>query len=805
MPDKPLTEQQLLAENEGLRVRLAQAEGILLEMRSGEVDALVIPDVGGAQLFLLKDVDQSFRILVEKMSEGALTMTAEGLILYANQRMAGMLKTPLEKVMGSTLRTWIAPGSQPILQSLLEKDAGEERRAELVLAASDGTEVPVHLSVNNLPTAGRPDAYCLVAIDLTEHNRIEVIAASERVTRELLAAANQSRGELMRVIEDKSQAEVALRASQQLLKQTYDALDQAIFVVNPANRTIVTCNAATTEVFGYQRDELIGRTTEFLHVDQAAFEEFGQRLFPALDATGAFHTEFQMRRKNGEIFFTENTVTQIHDDAGRRTGVVSVVRDITERKRAVEALQTAEQQQRQLAENLEVERSRLVAAQRIAKIGSWETLLATMSVHWSDETHRIYETDSATFHPTHESFLHHVHPEDRARVDEAFARSLAGGAASAIEHRLLMPDKRIKYVEEHWQVFSDTQGVPIRAVGTCQDISERKRMETALQESEAEFRLLAEAMPQIVWVARVDGWNTYISQQWTDYTGLTLEESLGHGWSKPFHPDDRQRAWYAWQQARETINIYSIECRLRRADGVYRWWLVRAVPLKGANGEILKWFGTCTDIHDLKMAQLDIMRHVEKLQIAVMSTVQVATTLSEMRDPYTAGHERRVAEIAVAIGAELGLDERRQEGLRVAGHLHDVGKITIPSEILSKPGKLSKIEYQLIQGHAQAGYDVLKAVEFPWPVAQVALQHHERMDGSGYPQGLKGEAILFEARIMAVADVVESMSSHRPYRPALGIEAALAEIEHGRGTAYDPVVADACMKLFREKAYAIPA
>jgi len=182
----------------------------------------------------------------------------------------------------------------------------------------------------------------------------------------------------------------------------------------------------------------------------------------------------------------------------------------------------------------------------------------------------------------------------------------------------------------------------------------------------------------------------------------------------------------------------------------------------------------------------------------------VATTLSEMRDPYTAGHERRVGEIAVALGAELGLDQQRIEGLRVAGHLHDVGKMIIPSEILSKPGRLTPIEFELIKGHPQSGYDVLKDVEFPWPVAEVALQHHERMDGSGYPQGLKGEAILLEARIMAVADVMEAMSSHRPYRPGLGIDKALAEIERGRGTAYDPAVADACLRLFRERGYRLP-
>ena len=145
-----------------------------------------------------------------------------------------------------------------------------------------------------------------------------------------------------------------------------------------------------------------------------------------------------------------------------------------------------------------------------------------------------------------------------------------------------------------------------------------------------------------------------------------------------------------------------------------------------------------------------------------------------------------------------------QQGLRVAGLLYDVGKITIPSDILSKPGKLSSIEYRLIQGHAQSSYEILKNVQFPWPVAEVALQHHERMDGSGYPQGLTGDAILFEARIMAVADVVEAMSSHRPYRPALGIEMALAEIERGRATLYDAAVVDACLRLFREGRYQLP-
>ena len=204
-------------------------------------------------------------------------------------------------------------------------------------------------------------------------------------------------------------------------------------------------------------------------------------------------------------------------------------------------------------------------------------------------------------------------------------------------------------------------------------------------------------------------------------------------------------------------------------------------------------------------AEKQAQSYLTQLESAFVSTVEVATTLSGLRDPYTAGHERRVGKIAAAIGAELGLDAHQQEGLRVAGYLHDIGKIGIPAEILSKPGKLSRLEFQLIQAHAQSSYEVLKDVKFPWPVAQVALQHHERMDGSGYPLGLQGESILLEARILAVADVVEAMSSYRPYRPGLGIETALTEIERGSGSHYDPLVSEACLRLFREKGYTLPA
>ena len=195
--------------------------------------------------------------------------------------------------------------------------------------------------------------------------------------------------------------------------------------------------------------------------------------------------------------------------------------------------------------------------------------------------------------------------------------------------------------------------------------------------------------------------------------------------------------------------------------------------------------------------------HEQRLHKNMLQTVGAIASIVEMRDPYTSGHQARVAEIAKEIARQMGLTEEQMQAIHLAGLVHDLGKIRIPAEILSKPSRLNEIEYSLIKMHPQAGYDILKGVDFSWPIAEMVMQHHERMDGSGYPRGLKGEEILQGARILVVADVVEAMSSHRPYRPGLGIDAALSEINRGRGTQYDPQVVDACVALFRERGYVI--
>jgi len=206
-------------------------------------------------------------------------------------------------------------------------------------------------------------------------------------------------------------------------------------------------------------------------------------------------------------------------------------------------------------------------------------------------------------------------------------------------------------------------------------------------------------------------------------------------------------------------------------------------------------------LHDRNDAMAALQKNLDKFQRAMVGIVQAISMAIELRDPYTAGHQLRVADLACAIGRELQLDEDAIYGLRMASVLHDLGKITVPAEILTRPGQLNDLEYGIIKNHVQAGYDIIKKIEFPWPLAEIVMQHHERIDGSGYPNGLVGGDIMFEAKILAVADVFETIASHRPYRPSLGINRAIEELNTNKGVLYDEKVAMACVLLMEEKRF----
>jgi len=243
------------------------------------------------------------------------------------------------------------------------------------------------------------------------------------------------------------------------------------------------------------------------------------------------------------------------------------------------------------------------------------------------------------------------------------------------------------------------------------------------------------------------------------------------------------------------------EVILRSKEGTQTFVHQNAAPIREDSGDISGIVLAFTDITRSKLAEEELRKSWARQKSAMEGTVQAMAYTIETRDPYTAGHQRRVTKLACAIAEEMKLTEDEMAGVRLAGGLHDLGKIYVPAEILAKPGKLTAVEYNIIKTHPQVGYDILKSIDFPWPIADFVLQHHERIDGSGYPNGLRGEDIHLEARILAVADVIEAMATHRPYRAALSIETALEEITHYRGTRYDRRVVDACLKVFKTKKF----
>jgi PAS domain S-box-containing protein len=329
---------------------------------------------------------------------------------------------------------------------------------------------------------------------------------------------------------------------------------------------------------------------------------------------------------------------------------------------------------------------------------------------------------------------------------------------------------------------------------------ELERTAEKLTTAASEWRATFDAMPDSV--ALLDGADIVLrcNTATAVLTGRALEDIVGRHCYEVFHCSEAPHPDCPQQRSRESLQS---ERAVLEQEG--RWLRVEFQPQLDGQGAYAGGVHVVSDITELKQTERQLQASLGRLESVTEEVIAAIGGIVEVRDPYTAGHQRRVSELAAAIAVELGLDDETVTGLRMAALLHDVGKIVAPAEILTKPGRLTDIEYRIIQGHPEAAYNVLHGIQFAWPVAELALQHHERLDGSGYPQGLRGQEIVLGARILAVADVVEAMASHRPYRPALGIAAALEEIEAHRGTLYDAEVADACVTLVREKGFEFEA
>jgi PAS domain S-box-containing protein len=331
-------------------------------------------------------------------------------------------------------------------------------------------------------------------------------------------------------------------------------------------------------------------------------------------------------------------------------------------------------------------------------------------------------------------------------------------------------------------------------LSVARDITERKRMQKSLEESEKKYRSLVDNALVGIYKSTLDGKMLYVNEALANMFEYDSSADMIRQGAIALYRDERDRERFL-AAIQQSGSVHYFELALQTKHKKPLNVLVSA----HIDGDILS--GMIMDITERKRMEEELKNNVEKLKQLMTNTVDSMASILETRDPYTAGHQQRVSQLANAIAIALNLSEDQLLGLNMAAVIHDIGKIYVPAEILTRPSKLTDSEFALIKTHPKVGYEILKRVEFPWPVATIVLQHHERINGSGYPQGLKGKNIILEARILAVADVVEAMSSHRPYRPAKTMEETLTEIDTNREILYDSMIVDKCLELFNTDSF----
>jgi PAS domain S-box-containing protein len=620
----------------------------------------------------------------------------------------------------------------------------------------------------------------------------------------LKAVANSLAGTIGR-----RQAEDALKESENKYRLIADNMTDLITIMD-MNLRFIYISPSITRIRGYTVDEALAQTLKQVMTPESLFlatsvyeEEMRREASGTADPDRVRIIELEEYRKDMSKIWVEVSLSFLRDEHGRPTGILSVNRDITERKRDEKALRKAEETYRLVVDNM------------VDVITVLDLNLRFTYVSPSIIRLRGY-TAEEVMEQTFEQFMT---PESLQIVTRVFEEELkleASGTADLNRTRILELEEYKKdgstvWLENRMSSFRDKENKLAGIISLSHDITERKKAEETLKESEKKYRLLADNVNDVIFVLDMNLNFTYVSPSTKILRGYEPEESMKLSLTETLAPSSMELAMKTISDIMELEKIKKIKINesrmipleMKRKDGTTVWTEVKLSFIRDENQQPVGILGVTRDITQRKLAEAELLRTLESLKKAVGTTIQVLISALEARDPYTAGHQFRVAHLACAIATEMGLSQEKIDGIQMAGSIHDIGKLSIPAEILSKPSKLTNIEFSLIKEHVRSGYEMLKDVQSPWPLAQIVYQHHERMDGSGYPRNLKGDEIIMEARIMAVADVVEAMASHRPYRPSLGIDIAFEEIEKNKGVLYDAPVVDACLKLFREKGYAL--
>jgi len=696
---------------------------------------------------------EKYRSLVENIRDVIYELDSQGLVLYISPAIRDMLGYDSAEIIGKNFI------------DLAYKD-DQSNLAEWFSELRKGIESPSEYRISN------------------KSNELRWARTKTRPIMEdgLFKGAH---GILIDVTPQK-RVEEKLRESEELLRNYLENTPDGIYI-SDLEGNFIYGNRKCEEIIGYRQEELIGKNfLELNLLPENSLNKAIKLLQANMEGKSTGPDEIDLISKEGRLIPVE-----INTNVIQRMGqsvVLASVRDITERKQADEMLRESEEKYRELV--------------KYAPAGIYEIDYETG--RFTSVNDVMCEYSGYTKDELLNTNLYNLMTgESQKLIAERLGKLFAGEKMTQpVEYCI-----RTKGGEKLWTLLNARyiykEGKLKGATGIIYNISERKRAEEEIQRINTFLDSIVENIPNMLFLKDAKDLRfVRFNRAGEDLLGYSRDDLLGKS-DYDFFPKDQADLFTEKDRyvlaGKEVVDIPEEPLQTRNKGK--RTLHTKKVPILDANGEPEYLLGISEDITERKLAEDELRLTLESLRKAVGTTIQVMVSAVEKRDPYTAGHQVRSANIARAIATEMGLPRDQIEGIRMAGSIHDIGKLSIPAEILSKPAKLSILEFSLVKEHPRTGFEMLQDVESPWPLAQIVYQHHERIDGSGYPRNLKGDEIILEARILAVADVVEAMASHRPYRPGLGIEAVLNEIEKNRGIFYDNTVADTCLKLFREKGF----